>query len=295
MPLKLIAALKKIIAEVYSIPPKIKPNIKVEGDISNIGNWKAKVILANSGGHKEEWNDVGYVGFDYKTATIIPIARSDEHHRGEDLLDYYLEHKLIPKRNYKLIWSNSFSANYLHNDAALKEMIPVYKKWLEIGGANLKIKINKKMFSFQDAIDGVTSGKEYEGELAPYAKQFVKLLEKAAVLYKRYLTKKSVKIEDIGDVVLELGEFLKAHKSLIREDSAKFIEKVEKAGSNIIQGKDIEENMKIIFGFDGLKNKIHTYLKGMIKSTNEYSIDRAKEFFGDINFAYEEFNRLSAI
>jgi len=295
MPLKLILALKKVIAEVYSIPPKIKPNIKVEGDISNISKWKAKVILANSGGNKGEWDDIGYVGFDYKTATVIPIARSDEHHKGEDLIDYYIERKLVPKRNYKFIWSTGSSANYLHDDATLKEMIPVYKKWLEIGGANLKIKINRKMFSFQDAIDGVTSEKEYEGELAPYAKQLVKLLEKAAILYKRFLTKKSVKVEDIGDVVLELGEFLKAHKSLIRDDADKFIERIEKAGSNIIQGKDVEENMKIIFGFDGLKNKIHTYLKGMIKSTNEYSVARANEFFGDINFAYEEFNRLSAI
>ena len=295
MPLKLILALKKVIAEVYSIPPKIKPNIKVEGDISNIAKWKAKVILANSGGNKGEWDDVGYVGFDYKTATLIPIARSDEHHKGEDLIDYYIDQKLVPKRNYKFIWSTGSSANYLHDDATLKEMIPVYKKWLEIGGANLKIKINRKMFSFQDAIDGVTSEKEYEGELAPYAKQLVKLLEKAAILYKRFLTKKSVKVEDIGDVVLELGEFLKAHKSLIRDDADKFIERIEKAGSNIIQGKDVEENMKIIFGFDGLKNKIHTYLKGMIKSTNEYSVARANEFFGDINFAYEEFNRLSAI
>ena len=36
--------------EKFSIPPKIAKNYQIAGDLSNVNNWKAKIILGNSCG-----------------------------------------------------------------------------------------------------------------------------------------------------------------------------------------------------------------------------------------------------
>jgi len=165
--LKTVRAKYKIIALKlghFSIPDKIKSNLKIEGDVSNIQKWKAKVILGNSGGKEGEWDDVGYVGFKPSTGTLVPVARADEHQTGYDLIDYYIQKGLIPKGKYTTIWVRT-GPNYAHDDEHIKELIPVYKKWLELGGENLRIKTKNKYMSFEDLVNGKDGIEHPQGKL----------------------------------------------------------------------------------------------------------------------------------
>ena len=66
----------------FVIPSKIAKNFKIVGDLSNIADWKAKVLRNNSGDKKiGSWDNVGYVFISILSNEIIPIARADEHER----------------------------------------------------------------------------------------------------------------------------------------------------------------------------------------------------------------------
>jgi hypothetical protein len=77
------------------------------------------------------------------------------------------------------------------------------------------------------------------------------------------------------------------------------VDELNKAASNILNGEDIDTNMRCVFGFKGLKNTMHTILKKINKpqdkDASNYDRDEYISFFGDIKFALNEFNRVSAI
>ena len=284
----------------FTIPTKMEGSLQIAGDLSNIKNWKAKVILCNSGNTKRgEWEKVGYVGFEPKTGIIVPIARADEHHTGYDLLDYLIRKKLIPKGNYQTIWALT-GPNYGNDKEHIQELIPIYKRWLELGGPNLRIATRcdrqSKYMSFQELIDGGAWKEHKTGTLTTFGNELVALLEKTAQLYKKAITsqKQRPPRKQLSNLLFDIAKFADSHRT--NTSYYDLIEKIQEAASNILKGEDIDKNMQVVFGFDGVKNKIHNDLRESLKKGEEaWGFRDAKEFWGDPKFALEEFDRLSAI
>jgi len=283
----------------FKIPPKIAKNVKIDGDFSNAKNWKVKVILGNNANDSKEigtLDEVGYVGFEPKKGLLIPIARKDEHRTGHDLLWHYMDHGLIPKGEYDTIWILA-GQNYAYNEKNAKE---VYKRWLELGGPNLRVELGTKYMSFQDLVDGKAGVEHPRGTLASFGKELINHLEKLAVLYKKAVTGPRPPLKKLSDEISNLADFMESHflscpVNIKTED-------LQKAASNILSGKKIDDAMKVIFGFDGVKNEIHKKLKFVDEYKGDpedlkyrWAKEELDKFFGDSKAALDEFNRISSI
>ena len=88
--------------EIFTIPEKLQKYYNIEGNISNIYEWRAKIILNNSSSNLKigDYDNVGYIMINHNNSDIIPIARSDEHQRGEELLYHLYSKKLIDNLMY---------------------------------------------------------------------------------------------------------------------------------------------------------------------------------------------------
>jgi len=283
----------------FVIPKKMEKYVKVDGGFSNVKNWKAQIMLCNSGnGEVGAWEDVGYVGFDPKKGTLVPIARSDEHHTGYDHLQDLMEKKIIPKAKYTTIWVLS-GTNYAHDKEHVEELIPVYKRWLELGGPDLRISTRiqgqgERYMSFEDLVKGKAGKPHKKGTLTKYGKEMISILEKAAILYKKAITTQKLRppLKALSDAVFDLAKFVEDHRTGIFVGDP---DQIKEAASDILNEKDLDQSMKIVFGFDGVKNKIHTSLKKAVEKNDDWKLRDANSFFGDAKAALDEFNRLSAI
>lgn len=118
-------------------------DIKVDGDLGNIGKWTAKVVLGNSGRLKKGEDDkVGYVAINTKGGDIIPIARSDEHQSGYELL-YHLQKKGVISKasDYITLYNGNNYPDYKigDKDEDISQYVDAVKKWLSYGGMNAPI------------------------------------------------------------------------------------------------------------------------------------------------------------
>jgi hypothetical protein len=222
----------------FVIPKKIEKYVKVSGGFPNVKNWKAQVMLCNSGNTEVgEWEDVGYVGFEPKKGTLIPIARSDEHHTGHDYLHDLMDKKMIPKGEYTTIWVLS-GTNYAHNKEHTEELIPVYKRWLELGGPNLRISTRvqgqgDRYMSFEELVKGGAGKPHKRGTLTKYGKELVSLLEKAAILYKKAITTQKLRppLKALSDSIFDLAKFVEDHRTVLFVGDS---DKIKEAASDII-------------------------------------------------------------
>jgi hypothetical protein len=307
--LKKVFARYQVVAKsgTFKIPPKLKAHVRINGGLDNVENWEAKVWIGNSCGSgdakKGKWGKVGYVAFDAKTGTVVPIARSDEHHTGYDLINEFEEKKIIPRAEWVTIWAIGDGGNYANKDE-LKKLIPVYKRWLELGGMNGKITMwdSHHKMSFRDLIDNGPVLKTYKGELAPTGKKLVDLLEKAAKLFAKAAGGAPAQSKQLSKIVFDLADFVQKNESechmlgyeVGRNDEG--IQKIKEAASHIANGEDLDKNMDCIFGFKGLKNAIHTSLKNVVEKQDRFYASYLKTLFGDdLEFAKKEFDRISSI
>jgi hypothetical protein len=58
---------------------------------------------------------------------------------------------------------------------------------------------------------------------------------------------------------------------------------------------DYQKAIEIVLGLDGVKNKIHRLLKMRMNSKDSYDTKQFKSYFGDLEFAMREFDRLGSL
>lgn len=288
----------------FKIPPKLKPHLKVNGNLSDVGSWKAEVWLNNSG-HKKKGtlDDVGYVGFDYKTGTVVPVARADEHHVGYDLMSHLEAKGLIPTKKWVMIWAQKEGGNYAYQEE-LEGLVPVVKKWLELGGYDLTYSLSDShhQIKFSELVKNGAVLKEYRGELSPIGKQLINLLETVATLQRRSLSGSIVSSKQLSYAVSSIVKFVEEHALAIamlgfntREGIPKLKEAAAYLAANKITDKD-DDHLDVVLGFNGLKNALHKELKRIIEGTETLYAKYAKQLFGDdLELALKELNRISAI
>lgn len=288
----------------FTIPEKLKKYQDIEGDISNVSEWRTQIILNNNSGKglkRGDYDKVGYIMINHNTSDIIPISRSDEHHRGDDLLFHFFEKKLINNVNYTPIFS--LGNNYVYCDGynikkdekEVKEYLNVVKKFLSYGGKNLPLTIisrkNYKIdFNLFVKLDGDLSNiKEYiesEGELTDNAESLIFYLEQIALMYRAYRLGEDKKLTP--KIILDKADkFFNGYYKILNKIDFMNTFRIQKNIDKAIVTFDVELLAKTLFTHNGLKNTIHI----MLKEKDQ----KLKPFFGNLEIALEKFNQLSAI
>lgn len=275
----------------FTIPEKIQDFYKISGDISNVSNWKAKVILNNNSGRGQnvgDFGEVGYIMVNYTNSDIIPISRSDEHQRGEELLYHLWEKRLIDNINYTpIFWGNNYFSYTGINDKQIAKDLVAVKKYLEYGGSNTMLTINWRykldLTTFINLNGDISNIEKYiseNGILTDDAEFFIGYMENIAKMLKKKRLGEDVSTNDIIEYTKNLLPILKNLSFL----STFNIQKDIKRAIVTFNVKLLEDSL---FWHNGLKNKIHIMLRN--------KEPKLKPFFGNLELALSRFDYLSSI
>lgn len=275
----------------FTIPEKIQHFYKISGNISNISNWKAKVILNNNNGRGEkigDFGEVGYVMINYTNSDIIPISRSDEHHRGEELVYHLWKNRLIDNDNYvPIFWGNNYFSYTGINDKQIAKDLVAVKKYLEYGGSNTMLTINWRykldLTTFIHLNGDISNIEKYineNGVLTDDAEFFIGYMEKIAKMLKKKRLGEDVSTNDIMEYAKNLLPIIKNMNFL----STFNIQKDIKRAIVTFDAKLLEDSL---LWHNGLKNKIHIMLRN--------KEPKLKPFFGNLELASSRFDYLSSI
>ena len=116
------------------IPPKLAPHVKQVGNLGAASQWHTKVWLGNSG--TKDHTEVTAIAFDPASGTIVPIAGSDEHKNGWELIEYLERKKIIPDLEWRIVF---LGLNYADRDH-LDEQLSIYTAWRRLGGSNTAVR-----------------------------------------------------------------------------------------------------------------------------------------------------------
>lgn len=277
------------------LPEKIRKNYDVSGDLGDVKNWKANVYLANSCNKEDpqvgDMCEVGYTMINTDTGEMIPVARSDEHHMGYDLIHHLISKKLVQKGRYYPIF---FGANYVY-DEELEIALKAFKIWRDNGGENTVVNSSGNgeeqwIVRIDDFIKANGKIKAPKGDLAPIGKRLVRHLERCALTIRDHHAGKDVKEGRLADcaqmIISELSGahlFYRACESL-----SGTIKQFRQDG----QLKPLEE---ALFSHNGFKNTIHMEIRNILSGKGGFSSRDIAKVFGDVEFANVEFNRIGSI
>lgn len=282
------------------IIPTLAKNYQITNSLSDVANWKVKIILGNNVNkndprQKGDFDSVGYVRIGLKTGTIVPIARGDEHNLGGDLIYYLINKQLIPNDLYYPV---HYRNDYVSSDNT--QALMAFKVWRKLGGPNIIIK-NKTISSsdqnvFQVTIDDYIKAEGKitinKGELLPLGKE---LLQKLHVVSKlcidaRHDDRKSKRLflEALKTYTFYLDKILvfygDAQKELLND-----IMKAESIGGEA----GIQQVEQLFFGFDSFKNKLHMKVREALKELEKpspfrWKVEEIEKIFGDLELANHE-------
>jgi hypothetical protein len=283
----------------FSIPTKIRRNYKISGDLSNIKNWKAKVLLANSGGEEGKWDDVGYVLISLDNNYIVPVARSDEHHIGYELLEHLENSGKINSNNYISVWCRDGN-DYIYHEEDIPEYVQAFTRAIQYGVNAEKIIVHYKdiqlpMDKFVKEVSQKIGNTPKTAITGAVGQELLSFLENAANKYNEFvvgLMRDKQIDQTLREIESEFGNiFLKdmiwVNGKLISHDDLMKIWQAIQHGSAT---NDFNEVGNALLSHNGLKNLIHIALKAGI--SNE---EITNKIFGNRQNGINEFNRLSAI
>lgn len=280
------------------IPSKIKDKYEISGDFGKVREWKAVVYLANSKGDKDpdvgEMGDIGYTMIDLDSGVIIPIARSDEHHQGYDLISHLRKNKMIPKGNYYPIY---FGNNYVYSEypEEVSRALRAFKIWRENGGENTSVSNGgNRRFDYTIKMDDfIKSNGKIEivnGEIFPIGQRIVRYLDKCATLMKSHHEGKTIKPDMVANYAEMIVNELKDTFSFYSETQA-----LQSAITQFRSDANLKKLEEALFSHNGFKNTLHMGIRAGIQDPRDFKARDVTKLFGDLEFANREFNRLSMI
>lgn len=297
-----------------AVPPKLKGNFDMKGDLSNVKNWKAKVMIRNSAREDDpkigEFGKVRYIMFSNKSDLIVPIAIPDEHQIGYELMGEYQRKGLLPKEETHFTSVCATSTDFFYAETK-KSKLAAYKKFLAMGGdPNLRVQAGSGSGTYLGTVkDFVDKNGEVEfeekGQLKVLGKNLISKLEDFTNTYNQLgANKNPIAKEKIGERLVRmasslittvhddsyhLGEYGEVNPLTV-DTTKKWKQELSEASAN----KDYQRVSEIILGINGLKNSVHNVLKMRMKKKG-YDTLQYKAYFGDLNLAVREFDRLGSL
>jgi len=278
----------------FTIPKAIARNFKISGDLSKVDQWKAKVVQGNSGKLRVgKWDEVGYVLISISSNHIIPVSRNDEHRSGYEVLwEHYFKKNLIPQERFIPIFA--FGQNYVSPQQA-EEQVEAFRRYRFYGGRNSIIHGTNENRHYIANIDDYIQGKGKlyvdKAKLSPVGQFIISKLEAIA---KGVLEKRKDVFSTAYDFIQWIGENDIALCTVLKfsvDDPEKWQAEVLKAEA----GEDFDGLSQLFFSFYGIKNKIHNRLRDGVNGGNQYEIEDLRNFWGNLDVAIGEFQRLSQI
>ena len=262
----------------FNVPQGTSRNFQITSNINEADKWKVKILIGNSMSEGEkvgDWDDVGYIMISLKDNTIIPIARSDEHRRGYEVLaDYYH----LSYNDYYPLWI--YGKNYPYDMKDLKQLEIALQKAQSYG---LVFEDNNPIINFYYL-------KNRYPEI--YPENYPDNISAKDYFANAYNERKPDNISEKGKELVQAFELLTKcfeDKTLQKRKLKNQIKNLYKVGSSIglnsnyaqpfispieyeemIEAVDFEDNEENIwdmfFGFNGWRNKFHQRLRRNINN-----------------------------
>jgi len=284
--------------EQFVIPEPIRNFYKIKGDIGNIKNWQAKILKANSareGVKVGDWETPRYVMISLTTNNIIPIAISDEHNVGYDVLSFILRKYKLENHKYESMccWGNHY---FQSKQPKAKELnMKLFKKFLSYGG-NPELRIEDWDSHYTGSVESYCKGEGdvtiKKGEMSAPGKRIINYFEaiaRGAKARDKYVFKTALNFKKyIQDNMFSFMQFIDGN---VNEYCNQFEKMVTEAEAK----ENYEALFTFLYSFKGMKNNIHNKLRKAIDGNSDYEKNRLIKVFGDIEFAKLEFDRLGNI
>lgn len=291
----------------FVLDPALDPkNYVMTNSLKDAAKWRAMCYVGNNGDDNiGKMTEIGYVMISKTSNRIIPISRDDEHHTGYDLLyDFQSGDYPYGKRSKKLainvddyIPIFTQGNNYVYKKSDLPALVSVLTRFLSYGGRDGILKGTSEMSGMQMHLsDFVARRGKVEitpGTLAPLGqKTYDAFANLANAIRSLGATPDRIKAQPVFRQAQILLKF-------IDESSMDFgveINTLTTVANRIKiaqKENDIQELEKAIFGFHGLKNEVHVYLKKLVKGANEgddmsrFYLGRVKGIWGDVDLAID--------
>lgn len=280
----------------FVLHPALNPeDYQITKNFRGFSRWKARCYLDNNSmGTKGAMDEVGYVWISNTTNVIIPIARGDEHNRGGDLV-WSMNHGDIKGVAAGKIDMNDFipfwvpGPNYLYRDSDIEIFLPIAKKALAYGAPDSQVigtvRSGKRMLPLSDFVNANGNVEIEQGTLAPYGQRIYDVFRKLGDAL-RGLDNTTDRIRAMpafqaAAEVLKLVQFPLSAKLGLGSDQLKNAAATLKA---LQKENDIQGLSELFFGFHGIKNEMHTYMK---KHRNGFFRDDVEAVWGDIDLAID--------
>jgi hypothetical protein len=264
-------------------------------DFSNIEDATTLVRVANSAREGVKIGDrepIGYWVIDIINGTVVPVARSDEHHMGMDFVRSLVEKGSLPDSIYIPIWGGNQIIWNLRDFERVHSYIRAYRIWLANGGEDFFIEITNpkcviSMSEFVKCGGEVKQSEQEESGLTKQAKSLVRSLNFIADALSRHRSNRDFKENSVwehADEVVWLAKNIPALTYDVKVDTEKY--------KKIKDESDYKELEQFIFAFNGIKNQIHILVKEQVFNEKAFSVKDFKASFGNL----KEFERnLSSI
>ncbi|MFZ3482049.1 hypothetical protein [Sphingomonas sp. 3-13AW] len=287
---------------------------EMPGSLANVRRWKAWCYVGNDCPAEETrtMQDVGYVMVSLVDDTIIPIARGDEHHRGYDLLhDFstgeYMNYGAgtrrrgkrapglpINPRDYVPVWSHG--TNYVYGPKDVADMTVALRKWLSYGGRDgIVIGANDlrgKALGSRDMVERNGDFTVDPGSLAPLGAAIYAQFEKiSTTLVALGPTPDRIAMTDAFQQVFDLLFMVDPFGYQIGLDQARKEDATQRL-RDARKSADSQALWEIVFGFNGLKNVMHKYLRDETEKAWAWSRDHLRSIWGDPDLAIDMLGRL---
>jgi hypothetical protein len=280
------------------IPPKYLKFVDGSGDLGNIETWKVQVQVGNSVGRDEPgvggWGKVGYCFVNPKTKEVVPIARSDEHHSGWDLMHDLASQKVITGlKDFVPIY---IYGTHVYDSEDKESYRKAFQTWLDLGGKDIKVEIyrtgsvdgNERFLGTLSDFIEVKSFTPVKGEMAKPGISLIKALEKYALAVTVALkdpSKEGLSFKAAEGVLFTLDRYRTI--GLFDRDDQAAVQKALDTG-------DFQKVQDSILGLNGLKNKIHQSLRQEVAKPGMW-YKNFEQYFGDVEAAKKAFDALGDI
>lgn len=261
-------------ASPFKLPNGVPQSLfKLTNSMVDAQKWKVKVLESYClEKRKGSFDGVGYVMVSLKDNTIIPIARDDEHHRGEDLLyDYYQPRYGVNPEDYYPVFCDG--SNYPYNaeeEGKLKIALNKCKNYgldMTLTTVNLYYvqRGNDTLYTAEDFISGKAIKFKRKRKLTKTGEEFLKVFIdlKDACEYRD--SRGNLVLSRISAALTDLTSFLRSlviaesGATLFTDGNVNYVNtQLEDYRYGITKEVDF---MNYLFGFNGLRNTIHNFLR----------------------------------
>jgi hypothetical protein len=274
------------------ISESIKDNLKISSSLSDIENWKAKIILGNSiGGAKEDrldvgdFDSIGYTWIGITSGTIVPVARGDEHHRGGDLMYYLKSKKMIPQDTYYPIF---YHHDYV--DANDSIALQAFKVWRKLGGPNIILNRESSQggepfhITMDDYIQAQGNIEITKGKLLPIGQKLIDMLTVVSKLCIESRNDERKQKRLYVECLKTYNFYLNKVKIFSTDAEKQVVQDIMKAEA-IGGDEGIKQIEQLFFGFNSFKNNLHNQIRKA--QTAKYDFERRDMagVFGDLDLA----------